>query len=457
MVGALCRGWSSGLVSLATALVATAGCNTRHESPATAASAHSVALPTSAVPNPAPSPQAAPSANAARAEPSPALVAKAKDLTHKFIVLDGHVDLPWRLDESRDQDGSISEDVSHRTPKGDFDWERAREGGLSAPFMSIYVPSKYENAGAKKIADRLIDMVTGFAQKWPDKFALAKSPSEVRTNFAAGKVSLAMGMENGSPIEHDLANVRHFHERGIRYITLTHSKDNHISDSSYDEKHTHKGLSDFGKQVVAEMNRLGIMVDVAHVADDTFWQVMDLSKVPVIASHSSCRHFTPGFQRNVSDDMLQALAKHKGVIQINFGSGFIDAQAQKQQDEMRKEVETILKSKGLDFGDAKAKPILAEFRASHPHRFATVEQVADHIDHVRKLVGIDHVGLGSDFDGVGDSLPSGLKDVSQYPNLVRVLLERRYSEQDIEKVCSGNVLRVWQAVEDFARTAAPPK
>ncbi|HMJ50898.1 MAG TPA: dipeptidase [Polyangiaceae bacterium] len=457
MVGALCRGWSSGLVSLATALVATAGCNTRHESPATAASAHSVALPTSAVPNPAPSPQAAPSANAARAEPSPALVAKAKDLTHKFIVLDGHVDLPWRLDESRDQDGSISEDVSHRTPKGDFDWERAREGGLSAPFMSIYVPSKYENAGAKKIADRLIDMVTGFAQKWPDKFALAKSPSEVRTNFAAGKVSLAMGMENGSPIEHDLANVRHFHERGIRYITLTHSKDNHISDSSYDEKHTHKGLSDFGKQVVAEMNRLGIMVDVAHVADDTFWQVMDLSKVPVIASHSSCRHFTPGFQRNVSDDMLQALAKHKGVIQINFGSGFIDAQAQKQQDEMRKEVETILKSKGLDFGDAKAKPILAEFRASHPHRFATVEQVADHIDHVRKLVGIDHVGLGSDFDGVGDSLPSGLKDVSQYPNLVRVLLERGYSEQDIEKVCSGNVLRVWQAVEDFARTAAPPK
>jgi membrane dipeptidase len=184
---------------------------------------------------------------------------------------------------------------------------------------------------------------------------------------------------------------------------------------------------------------------------------MDLSKVPVIASHSSCRHFTPGFQRNVSDDMLQALAKHKGVIQINFGSGFIDAQAQKQQDEMRKEVETILKSKGLDFGDAKAKPILAEFRASHPRRFATVEQVADHIDHVRKLVGIDHVGLGSDFDGVGDSLPSGLKDVSQYPNLVRVLLERGYSEQDIEKVCSGNVLRVWQAVEDFARTAAPPK
>jgi membrane dipeptidase len=440
-------------VGFAALLIATGGCNRGHESPATAASAHSVALPTTAAPASPAQQKADPNALSARSEPSSALAAKAKELTHKFIVLDGHVDVPWRLDESRDQDGNVSEDVSHRTAKGDFDWERAREGGLSAPFMSIYVPSKFEDAGAKKMADRLIDLVTSFTQKWPDKFALAKNPTEVRANFAAGKISLAMGMENGSPIDHDLANVRHFYERGIRYITLTHSKDNHISDSSYDDKHTHKGLSDFGKQVVAEMNRLGIMVDLAHVSDDTFWQALDLSKVPVIASHSSCRHFTPGFQRNVSDDMIQALAKKKGVIQINFGSGFIDAQAQKQQDEMRKEVEAILKSKGLEFGDPKAKPILAEFRASHPRKYATVEQVADHIDHVKKLVGIDHVGLGSDFDGVGDSLPSGLKDVSQYPNLIRVLLERGYSEQDIEKVCSGNVLRVWQAVEDYSRNA----
>jgi membrane dipeptidase len=439
--------WS---VGIATVLVAI-GCNTRNEAPSTAASAYSVAPPTAAVPS-----ASAPTTESVAASPNadrlPPTLAKAKELTHKFIVLDGHVDLPWRLDESRDQDGNVSEDVSHRTPKGDFDWERAREGGLSAPFMSIYVPSKYENAGAKKVADRLIDMVVGFTQKWPEKFAPARSPSEVRANFAAGKVSLAMGMENGSPIERDLANVRHFYDRGIRYITLTHSKDNHICDSSYDDRHTHKGLSDFGKQVVAEMNRVGIMVDVAHVSDETFWQVMEVSKVPVIASHSSCRFFTPGFQRNVSDEMIQALAKKKGVIQINFGSGFIDAQAQKQQDQMRKDVEHILKSKGLEFGDAKAKPILAEFRASHPRKFATVEQVADHIDHVKKLVGIDHVGLGSDFDGVGDSLPVGLKDVSQYPNLVRVLLERGYTEQEIEKVCSGNVLRVWQAALDYARS-----
>ena len=434
-------------VGVAAAITATA-CNTRREAPATAASAASITQPAAAHPNAA---GVASESGAIAAGPASPLATKAKELTHRFILLDGPVDVPWRLDESRAPNGDISEDVSHRTAKGDFDWERAREGGLSAPFMSIYVPSKFEDAGAKKVADKLIDMVVGFAQKWPDKFALARTPSEVRSNFAAGKISLCMGMENGSPIEHDVANVRHFYDRGIRYITLAHSKDNHISDSSYDTRHTHKGLSDFGKQVVAEMNRLGIMVDVAHVSDDTFWQVMELSKVPVIASHSSCRYFTPGFQRNMSDEMIQALAKRKGVIQINFGSGFIDAQAQKQQDDMRKEVEVILKSKGLEFGDAKAKPILAEFRAAHPRKFATVEQVADHIDHVKKLVGVDHVGLGSDFDGVGDSLPAGLKDVSQYPNLIRVLLERGYTEQEIEKICSGNVLRVWQAVEDYAR------
>jgi len=328
------RASSVGFVSLVSALVLAGGCNRGKEAPATAASAHSVALPTTAAP-PSPAVQKG-EPNAQPVRPDSPFLAKAKELTHKYIVLDGHVDVPWRLDESRDSDGNVSEDVSHRTPKGDFDWERAREGGLTAPFMSIYVPAKYEDKGAKKVADRLIDMVAGFAQKWPEKFALAKNPSEVRANFGAGKISLAMGMENGSPIEHDLANVRYFRDKGIRYITLTHSKDNHISDSSFDDKHTHKGLSAFGKQVVAEMNKVGIMVDLAHVSDDAFSQALEISKVPVIASHSSCRHFTPGFERNASDELIKALAKKNGVIQINFGSGFIDGQAQKQQDTMHK-------------------------------------------------------------------------------------------------------------------------
>jgi membrane dipeptidase len=414
----------------------------RHETPGGSSTANASAI------------EGATSANAPTPTPAQSnLAPKANELAHRFIIIDGHIDVPWRLDESRDKDGSVTEDISKRTAKGDFDWERAKQGGLSAPFMSIYVPAKYESGGAKKTADKLIDMVLGFTKQWPEKFATARSPAEVRANFAAGKVSLCMGMENGSPLEHQLENVRYFYDRGIRYITLAHSKDNHLADSSYDDEHTNKGLSEFGKQVVVEMNRLGIMVDVSHISDDSFWQVVELSKPPMIASHSSCRHFTPGWQRNMSDDMIRALAKRGGVIQINFGSGFLDAERQKQQDEYRKELDALLKSKGLEFGEPKARPIMQEFRASRPRKFATLEQVADHIDHVKKLVGIDHVGLGSDFDGVGDSLPTGLKDVSHYPNLIRLLLERGYSEREIEKVCSGNVLRVWQAVEDYAKGA----
>jgi membrane dipeptidase len=247
-----------------------------------------------------------------------------------------------------------------------------------------------------------------------------------------------------------LENVRHFYDRGIRYVTLAHSKDNHISDSSYDDAHKNKGLSEFGKKVVGEMNRLGVMVDVSHISDEAFWQVIEVSKVPVIASHSSCRHFTPGWQRNMSDEMIRALAEHGGVIQINFGSGFVDAETQKQSTAQSGELDAILKAKGLDRADREAKPVIDAFRAEHPRKRATVEQVADHIDHVKQLVGIDHVGLGSDFDGVGDTLPTGLKDVSQYPNLIRVLLERGYKEEEIEKICSGNVLRVWQAAADYA-------
>jgi len=344
---------------------------------------------------------------------------RARELSRRLIILDGHIDVPYRLEKGKDARGALSEDISERTQSGDFDYPRAKAGGLDVAFMSIYVPPKYEAGGARKYADGLIDLVESFVTKWPSKFALARSPAEARANATRGSISLAMGMENGSPLEHRLENVAHFQQRGVRYITLAHSKDNHVADSSYEGKNTNHGLSAFGKDVVREMNRVGIMVDVSHISDAAFWQVIEISKAPVIASHSSCRHFTPGWQRNMSDEMIVALAKNGGVIQINFGSQFLDGSIQKQR-----------------FG---------------PKRYATLEQVFEHIDHVVKLTGIDHVGLGSDFDGVGDTLPAGLKDVSGYPNLIRVLLDRGYTEAMIEKICSGNVLRVWQAVEDFAR------
>lgn len=375
---------------------------------------------------------------------------RARRLAHETIILDGHVDVPWRLYSSRTESGALSEDVSGSAPEGDFDHPRAVRGGLDAPFMSIYVPARFEKGGAKKVADELIDIVEGIVAAAPDKFALASTPEQVRANFERGLISLPMGMENGSPIERDLANVEHFHRRGIRYITLAHAEDNHLSDSSYDDRNTHKGLSDFGEQVVAEMNRLGIMVDVSHLSDEAFADVMRVTKVPVIASHSSCRHFTPGFERNMSDEMIAALADNGGVIQINFGSAFLDGDIQAKRDARREALKARLDAAGLSYDDPEAEEIIESYDADHPMPFADLDIVADHIDHVVKLVGVEHVGFGSDFDGVGDSLPVGLKDVSQYPNLIAKLLERGYSEADIEKMASGNVLRVWQAVEDYA-------
>jgi membrane dipeptidase len=201
------------------------------------------------------------------------------------------------------------------------------------------------------------------------------------------------------------------------------------------------------------MNKTGIMVDISHVSDSTFYDVLRITKAPVIASHSSCRYFTPGFQRNMSDEMLKALAKNGGVIQINFGAAFLDSVA-RQNDHLRDSLEAILKAKKLTSADSAAQPIIEQFGKDHKELFSDVERVADHIDHVVKIAGIDHVGIGSDFDGVGDSLPLGLKDVSQYPNLIFVLLKRGYSPEDIEKICSKNVFRVWNAVIETAKTNA---
>jgi membrane dipeptidase len=375
--------------------------------------------------------------------------ARGFELAHALIVLDGHVDVPYRLRDGLDAAGRPTEDVGEATTEGDFDHPRALKGGLDAPFMSIYIPARYEAKGAKKLADELIDMVEGFPKAHPDRFALARSVADVKANFEAKRVSLPMGMENGAPLEGNLGNVEYFHGRGIRYITLTHSKDNHISDSSFDDAHTHGGLSAFGKQVVAEMNRVGIMIDVSHISDDAFSQVMELTKAPVIASHSSCRHFTPGWERNMADDMIRQLAGNGGVIQINFGSSFLDDEVRKTRSRLRDEGKAELAKRGVA-GEDDEHAFWDEWWADHPAPVSTVERVADHIDHVKKLVGIDHVGLGSDFDGVGDSLPTGLKDVSDYPNLFAELVRRGYTDAEIEKIASGNVLRVWSAVEAHA-------
>ncbi|WP_020533897.1 dipeptidase [Flexithrix dorotheae] len=374
----------------------------------------------------------------------------ADSLAKKFIIVDGHVDLPFRLVTQMFRFKKILEDVSQRTEKGNFDYVRAKEGGLDAPFMSIYIPSSRQlNGTAKSLADSLINIIEDITTKHPDKFALAKTPEEVEENFKKGIISMPMGMENGAPIMDDIANVGYFYERGIRYITLTHSKDNQICDSSYDSTYKWNGLSPFGEEVVAEMNNVGIMVDVSHISDSAFYDVMKITKAPVIASHSSCRKYTPGFQRNMNDEMIKVMGENGGVIQINFGSTFIDGELQAKSKANRAKVRAYMKENNLEYGDSLVTAFIAEVNSENPP-YSTVQKVADHIDHVVSLVGVDHVGFGSDFDGVGDSLPVGLKDVSQYPNLIFELLKRGYSPEDIEKICYKNVFRVWKEVQNVA-------
>lgn len=372
------------------------------------------------------------------------LYEKAQKLSQKIIIVDTHIDIPARL-------GREMEDISKGTAKGEFDYPRAKKGGLNAAFMAIYTPADYEEkGGAKAYADSLIDMVEKFTMDWPDQFAIAKSIMDIKAQFSKGLISLPMGMENGTPIEGKLENLIHFYNRGIRYITLTHSKSNHICDSSFDKERKWKGLSLFGEEVVVEMNRLGIMIDITHVSDNAFYQVIKLTKAPVIASHSSCRHFTPGWERNMDDDMIQLLAKKGGTIQITFGSSFLDDEYRKRAEKERVEFSRYFKEHNMDRFSEKGEVFIKKYRKEHNWTYADITDVVAHIDHVVQLVGIDHVGLGSDFEGVGDSLPNGLKDVSYYPNLIYELLKKGYSEENIEKICSGNFFRVWSEVEKVA-------
>ncbi len=377
------------------------------------------------------------------------LTAYADELAHSYTIVDGHVDLPYRMQIKGFMITKTVEDVSVET-SGNFDYPKSKRGGLDAPFMSIYVPSRYqETGGAKDIADSLIDMVYRVSQSFPELFAPANSPADIQSNFEKGLVSLPMGMENGAPIEDDINNVKYFYDRGIRYITLTHSKDNQICDSSYDTTYTWNGLSPFGEDVVREMNKWGIMVDISHVTDSAAYDALAITKAPVIASHSSCRKFTPDWERNMPDDLIKALAENDGVIHINFGSSFLSKKVQDNRKKMQEDLTNWRVEHSYTTEDS-AYIRHAKQYALENDVYEDVRTVADHIDHVVNIAGIDYVGLGSDYDGVGDSLPKGLKDTSTYPNLIKELLLRGYSEEDIAKICYKNTFRVWNKVIEVA-------
>jgi membrane dipeptidase len=381
----------------------------------------------------------------------PALAATneaAHRLAQDSIIVDTHIDAPGELMSHWD-------DLGVATPGKEFDYPRARQGGLAIGFMSIYTSPDQDDAGtAWQSANTQIDAVEAMVGRHPDKFAKLTSPADVARLRKGGKVLLALGMENGAPIGDDLSQLAAFHKRGVRYITLAHSANNRISDSSYALQKKWGGLSPFGEKVVAEMNRLGIMVDVSHLSDDSIRDVLAATNVPVIASHSGMRHFTPGFERNISDELAKAVAAEGGVVQLVFGTGFIDAKAasdlqasfQAEADFDRENAALVAAGKPARSKDDFEKA----WKDAHPMPVTHIEAVLDQIDYAVKLIGVDHVGIGSDFDGVSGNLPVELKSVADYPNLVAGLQARGHSDADIRKILGGNLLRVWTAVEKAA-------
>ena len=362
--------------------------------------------------------------------------------TQKSLVIDTHIDSPFALQHS-------SGSLMGGDPELEFDYPLAIKGGLDVAFMSIYVPPWREQDGsATAHADHLIDMVEEQVKRAPHKFAIATCSRDIENIVLSNKIALPMGMENGGPLANQLKLLDHFIERGIRYITLAHSENNHLSDSSYESFDRWGGLSPFGVEVVEEMNKKGILVDISHLSDKAAWQVLDLSKTPVIASHSSLRHFVPGFRRNLSDEMVVAVAERGGVIHINFGSGLVSHEARQWIDSQLKEIE-VLRNR-YPGEDSKIEEFRVSYTKEKPFPFANVANVADHIDRVVNLTSVDHVGIGSDFDGAGPTMPIGLENVSKIPNLVQELWNRGYTPDELRKILGGNFMRVWKEVESVA-------
>jgi membrane dipeptidase len=362
-------------------------------------------------------------------------MAQARNLAAEVIGIDSHIDTLQRVFVMR-------VDLGKRGDVGHVDIPRLREGGMHAPFFAMWVPVYFPGAEAVRRTLDLRDAMQSVLEAHPDQIELATTAADIERILKSGKISAFLTIEGGHQIDDDLRVLRMYYQLGMRSMTLTHSRNNNWADSSTD-KPAHNGLTDFGKEVVREMNRLGMLVDLAHVSDKTFYDALAVTTKPVIVSHSSMRAIS-NVPRNVSDEMLRALAKNGGVIGICFGMGFInprDAEALRAATRTESDAPSLT-GKALDEYAAENASKLFETRVTV---VATVEDVADHIDHAVKIAGIDHVGIGSDFDGIA-AAANGLEDVSKMPALIAVLLKRGYAERDLKKILGENFLRVIREV-----------
>lgn len=363
-------------------------------------------------------------------------LARAKRIHAEAVGIDTHIDTANRI---------LNEgvDIGRRLPDGHVDIPRLLEGGIRAPVFSLWVPTYFTGSEAVRRTLQLRDAMQRVFDAHPDRIEPATSAADVERITAAGKIAALLSLEGGHQIADDLAVLRVYHMLGIRSMTLTHFRNNHWADASTDRP-AHNGLTDFGRAVVREMNRLGMIIDVSHVSDKTFFDTLEVTTKPVIASHSSCRALTD-IPRNMSDVQLKALARNGGVVGINFGSGFLNRQSAKALEKAiasMARTEPDLRGRALD--EFAAKDWIRIFRGRGEPQAALEDAVA-HIDHAARVAGVDHVGIGSDYDGV-TSVPVGLDDVSRMPALTAALLKRGYSEQDVRKILGGNALRVLREV-----------
>ena len=379
---------------------------------------------------------------------------KARAIHDSALVVDTHADTPQRfLDEGFDMGSTDPKDVGH------ISLDKARRGNLGAEFFSIWVdPEPNQGHFARHTFD-LIDSVYQQAARHPDRMMMAFSVADIERAHKEHKLAALMGIEGGHSIENDMHLLRDYYRLGVRYMTLSWSNTNEWADSSGDindaKVQHHNGLTDFGKQVVLEMNRLGMMVDISHVADKTFWDAIATTKAPLIASHSSARALTNA-PRNMTDEMLEAVAKNGGVVQVNFYSGFVDESYRnasqaigKQSAEAIRVFEEKQKADGKPVSSLEIDRMEREWAAKIPR--PPLKSLIDHIDHVAKVAGIDHVGLGSDFDGVSGATPAGIDSAADLPKITQSLLDRGYSAGDIKKILGGNILRVFRQVEAVSR------
>jgi membrane dipeptidase len=383
-------------------------------------------------------------ASSAAAQSTDRALEHARKLLRSTPLVDGHNDLPWEIRQSKTAPRDVAAyDLRART-SGHTDLARLGEGGVGAQFWSIYVPGEMKDSGYARVQLEEFDIAKRVIARYPERLSLARSAKEIEQSFKRGRIASLLGMEGGHVLENSLGALRSYYDLGARYLTLTHNVTLDWADAALDTAR-HGGLTEFGREVVREMNRLGLLVDLSHVAPATMSDALEVTESPVIFSHSSARALAD-HPRNVPDSILARLPKNGGVVMVTFVPAFVspeaaawDAQAREQWDRVKTTVSDT----------AEQRRLADEWKAVHPQPRATLKQVADHIEHVRAVAGADHVGIGSDFDGI-DTTPEGLEDVSKFPELFAELIRRGWSDGDLKKLAGQNVLRVMRAAEATA-------